>query len=111
MGNLSDRFLTLATSEYHVKLVKILHDQKIDFIFYMGHKLGTFFGVKDGDVYVIIESSTDAKIYSLKEFIDCCYNDLLLHIRRSRPEMSLQNDERLPLTEKSMSKHTTHGEE
>jgi hypothetical protein len=75
MGN--DRFVTLVTlSKYRVELAKILHDKKMDFIFYMGHKLGMFIGVKDQDVYVIIESSEKAKIYSLKEFINCCYDDL-----------------------------------
>jgi hypothetical protein len=75
-----NRFIPFVSHDKNkIDLVRMFYDKKLDFVFYMGHKLGTHIGIKKNDIYVLINSSEGLKVYPLKEFVDCCYDDLMFH--------------------------------
>jgi hypothetical protein len=74
-----DRFIAFSYSKNDIDMVRMFYHKKVDFVFNMGHKLGTYIGIKNSDIYVLIDSSEGLKIYPLKEFINCCFDDLMFH--------------------------------
>lgn len=54
---------------------QLLNDNIFDYILYLnGTPLGTFIGIKANDISIIQDSITGLKIFTLKEFIDCCWD-------------------------------------
>ncbi len=78
----SSRILHVAScyDEEDIELARILYHNEMDFIFYLsGTFVGTYFGIKGDNVYVISRESMDQlKKHPLGEFLGCCYDEFLV---------------------------------
>jgi len=74
------RFITSAIrnkkpyGQSYVKLFDMFYKKELDFVF---HIYGTFInfnvGVKGKDIYILDDTNDGLKVYSIEEFVDCCW--------------------------------------
>jgi len=60
---------------------KMFYDNEIDFAFCMG-QLGRYFIIKDNEIYVIKFSKEELKIYTLSEYVNCCFEEWMYNERK-----------------------------
>jgi hypothetical protein len=69
-----------------VELAKMFHEKKVDFVFYYirNHvkyslysmiSLSEYIAIKDDKIYVIKDTKDGLEIFSMEEFISCCYEE------------------------------------
>ncbi len=61
-----------------IEITKMFHRKKVDFLFYKNRtSLGTLFAIKGNDVFIIKRLKEGIVKYTLEEYVDCHYNELI----------------------------------
>ncbi|MDR2954384.1 MAG: hypothetical protein LBV43_04820 [Prevotella sp.] len=72
----SDATLVSAYSVFNpssVRLAKMFFNKELDYVFYIGGRLGNYIGIKGNNLYALENTKDGLKIYPWKEFIERCY--------------------------------------
>lgn len=66
-----------------IELQKILYNKEYDLFFNIGFTTGdTYFRVRGNEVYVVEDTNNGLEVYSLEEFIVCCWDSFIATYRK-----------------------------